>query len=886
MSKTDKLWEAIGGIDDSIVEECSGKRPRMTRIPWGTIASAACLCLVIGSLVVMRGLGLLSPATQPTEPTTVPVTSTQPPETTKETAPPIQTVPHNTLPTPELQMYNDLFSDPYGWYNAALRCEYATPEDISLLMLFYGGFEDESRDPTDEEWAQLKDIEGFNENYDLLRLPVRKMDTILTELFGISLADVKPEGFEGLTYLESTDCWYHMTTSIRYADFTARDVKPTLTGTKVYYDGGYKGNMVVTVTPNGASGYRILSNLPISAEEKTAMERISELFNESDSWYNRALMSQFAAPQKLQLREFFFNMEDVPKHELTAEEWAIFGEERVPEAYRMVRLERGMMNELLTRYFGVTVEQMASSAFEGLTYLESTDCWYFVKQGMYGDVVVHVHSLSELPDGRMQVNYTRGDLDGGSPIYSMVLQPDGDGYRILCNFRADDEMQALREEFDALFSGLSRYCFALSNWYDSPEKVWLRGLFETGFQGEHEPTDEEWVQLKNVQGFSENYDFFRLPVSKMNEVLMQYFGITLDQMDASAFDGLTYLESTDCWYYMATGAVGINGFRTQLVEYPPDGTIRVYYISNYKDGVGMVTLQPYGDGYRILSNIAADSGTQEPSTTPETTAAPTTEPVNIYCDLPEFIPATDLATLPANPVLSDLVTTGYTGSACWIDLSDNIMTPIFCLPSVTPFSPDAIAINREIAELYNPTLEQTRGCFEQKTSAIELKISYTATLNGDILSINITTVTDFDYNLHRDFSIDITTGRRLELPGQTEQLTKPIDMDSDLTQEIEKAWLERTGQELVWYTDDQYRGMRYYGHFEGYEVIFYPTESVTDMFASVTIGGYDFWHSDTFEIYAYRDGKFRTLLDAYDSGDISGDSVAAIYEIHKPFEKL
>ena len=768
MSKTDKLWQAIGDIDDSFVVEASAKRPKVLQGHWGLAASVACFCLVIASVVFMRGVGLLTPATQPTEPTTAPITSTQPPETTKETAPPVQTVPHNTLPLPEMQMYNDLFGDTSSWYNAALRCEYATPENIDLRMLFRNGFDDESRKGTDEEWAQLKDKEGFTEGLELFRLPVHKMNAILTELFGITVADVNPEGFEGMTYLESTDCWYYQSGKYRRVDFNALDVKPTLTGAKVYYEGGIAGDMVVTVTPNGADGYRILSNLPISAEEKTDMERVSELFNESGSWYNRALMSQFAAPQKLQLREFFQDLEGVPTHELTAEEWAIFGMEKVPEEYRMVRLKKSMMDELLTQYFGITVDQLASSAFEGMTYLESTDCWYLVTQGWSGDVIINIQSLSELPDGRIQVNYKRGDLDGGSPIYSMVLQPNGDGYRILCNFRADDEMQALREEFDALFGGLSRYCFALSNWYDSPEKVWLRGLFETGFQGEHEPTDAEWEQLKDVQGFNENYDFFRLPVSKMNDVLMEYFGITLDQMDASAFKGLTYLESTDCWYYMATGAVGINGFRTQSVEYPPDGTIRVYYISNYKDGVGVVTLQPYGNGYRILSNILSDSEQQEPTTEPETTAPVTTgEPLNVYCDLPMFVPATDPVTLPADPALSDLVTIGYTGSACWEDLDGNIETPIFCLPSVTPFSPDAIAINEEIAEHYNPTLEHTRECYEQKTSAIELEITYKASLNGDILTITITTVTDFDYNLYRTFSIDIATGQRLDSTAQS-----------------------------------------------------------------------------------------------------------------------
>ena len=907
MSKTDKLWQAIGDIDDSFVVEASAKRPKVLQGHWGLAASVACFCLVIASVVFMRGVGLLTPATQPTEPTTAPITSTQPPETTKETAPPIQTVPHNTLPTPELQMYNDLFSDPYGWYNAALRCEYATPEDISLLMLFYGGFEDESRDPTDEEWAQLKDIEGFNENYDLLRLPVRKMDTILTELFGISLADVKPEGFEGLTYLESTDCWYHMTTSIRYADFTARDVKPTLTGTKVYYDGGYKGNMVVTVTPNGSGGYRILSNLPMDAAEQERIDKITTLFGEEGSWYNLALTSQYGSAAELGLRYFFMNGFATESREATDQEWELLKNDTVVDLEEtLIRLPVEKMDAILMQYFGITVDQMNknSSAFAGMTYLEETKCWYLSTPATTSVRSFKVQSVTDFSDGTLQVNYiasSRPQVNVLEEVYILRLKSSGDGYQILCNMPADTTVPAdpvsyfsdrkswqncmilslfsrpeeaslsalferpidgesteptdlerqllpeLMERYDPLllfratkeqldevlrsvlnittdqlpagweqeftylpetgcyYKLVSRnygynvsvshvtenadgtvnvyydlsyslegapdqvvrlqphengyymlsnekyvdntgkteeqiametlftpynswYGKALISYYETPEKMSLRNFFDNGFEGESQkPTDEEWEQLKDMQGFNENYDFFRLPVSKMNDVLMEYFGITLDQMDASAFEGLTYLESTDCWYYMATGSRYVSGFVAQAVEHLPDGTIQVQYTVNYPEGLAVVTIKPYGDGYRILSNLPAD------------TTVPTTKP-----------------TMPETEVMQD----------------------------------------------------------------------------------------------------------------------------------IEKAWKKRTGEELEWYTDNLWVGMRYYGSYDGYEILFYPTESVTDMFAELTVGGCSFWHSDTFEIYAYRDGKFRTLLDAYDSGDISGDSVAAIYEIHKPFAKL
>ena len=44
MSKTDKLLEAIGDIDDSYVMEASRSRPRVLQGYWGLAASAACFC--------------------------------------------------------------------------------------------------------------------------------------------------------------------------------------------------------------------------------------------------------------------------------------------------------------------------------------------------------------------------------------------------------------------------------------------------------------------------------------------------------------------------------------------------------------------------------------------------------------------------------------------------------------------------------------------------------------------------------------------------------------------------------------------------------------------------------------------------------------------------
>jgi len=55
--------------------------------------------------------------------------------------------------------------------------------------------------------------------------------------------------------------------------------------------------------------------------------------------------------------------------------------------------------------------------------------------------------------------------------------------------------------------------------YESPRQLNLQSFFYCGFPGEMSATDAEWAQLKDVNGFKEEKDFFRLPKDKMNAVL-------------------------------------------------------------------------------------------------------------------------------------------------------------------------------------------------------------------------------------------------------------------------------------------------------------------------------------------------------------------------------
>lgn len=97
-------------------------------------------------------------------------------------------------------------------------------------------------------------------------------------------------------------------------------------------------------------------------------------------------------------------------------------------------------------------------------------------------------------------------------------------------------------------------------------------------------------------------DFNRLPKDKMNAELMRAFGITLEDLPDSAFEGLYYLDSTDCYYFFQTGMTSVPKHSPIFsVEHNDDGMVALTY--NIPGGTGKITLKPNGDDWLVLSNI-------------------------------------------------------------------------------------------------------------------------------------------------------------------------------------------------------------------------------------------------------------------------------------------
>ena len=121
----------------------------------------------------------------------------------------------------------------------------------------------------------------------------------------------------------------------------------------------------------------------------------------------------------------------------------------------------------------------------------------------------------------------------------------------------------------------------------------------------------------------------------------------------------------------------------------------------------------------------------------------------------------------------------------------------------------------------------------------------------------------------------------LEMPDEATKSTSPLSAQEK--SEIEKAWVAHTGYSFSWYSDDYLDGMRYYGKYNGYTVLFKPDVVVGEY--SAIFGNHLLTSQKEFSIYAYKDKVFHNFTDLSKDSIISDQDMEAIASVHEQYEK-
>lgn len=334
------------------------------------------------------------------------------------------------------------------------------------------------------------------------------------------------------------------------------------------------------------------------------MQRLLEYKNNFDV-YNFALATEYTSSADVNIRSLFPNGIKNESKNLTNQERELLKSWRGDYTNGIYRFPVEKINAALTEVFGITLDQTNRVGMDFMRYYEETDCYY--GSGYYIEHVdVNVQRVVEQNDGTFKVYYLRGfDAD---PYQEMVvtLKPAGDSYQIISNVYYSPMLGEMQHLLDRR-SVYPFYNDALYSFYTKPADVDLFYLFYNGFKDESQsPTEQELELLDGKLGQHwKEMDLIRLPVDKMDAVLTDLFGITLEETNGVGLSNFVYLEETDCYYHTVTGAslVDVTVVYTEILE---DGSIMVQYSAGYS-GNRMAKLMLTEDGiYRILSNVEID----------------------------------------------------------------------------------------------------------------------------------------------------------------------------------------------------------------------------------------------------------------------------------------
>ena len=362
-----------------------------------------------------------------------------------------------------------------------------------------------------------------------------------------------------------------------------------------------------------------------------------------DSWHAQALYAAFDDPRDIYLHNFFYGVKFQDEAPITQEERdtivAMSGREDC-SWMDGARFPVEKMNKTLQEVFGISLDDMHDGTLWAMHYLESTDSYYYFNSGSkhVGDICVI--GTKALDNGNMEVYYTRGyGLDPAEHGQRGVVtvKPVGDSYHILSNYYSEDGTwpdeetpkpvdpwlmipdqfpddlitdEANLAVYQYLFDSNDWYRHALCLGYDDPRKMSLhRFFYDSSIVWEHGITDEERTALVEQTGIEAfyGYEFYRLSAEKMDAVLKEIYGISLDEVHEGYFYSLYYLESTDSYYYFANGTAPVPKVYVLGIRILENGDRQVYYSHHGYTPVssieyGYMTIRSTETGYQVVSN--------------------------------------------------------------------------------------------------------------------------------------------------------------------------------------------------------------------------------------------------------------------------------------------
>lgn len=347
------------------------------------------------------------------------------------------------------------------------------------------------------------------------------------------------------------------------------------------------------------------------------------------SHYAQALLTSYDDPRDVDIPGLFeFGFVDEPP--VTDEERAEIVKQTGYEDYSWLdgyRLPIDKMDTVLQTVFGLTLDDM-NMVGGHLNYLESTNCYYRLGGGSWYVGKICIVGTKTLDNGNVEVYYTQGyksDPVEHSQRGVVTVKPVGDSYHILSNYYSEDgtwpgyqpseptEPDAIPDklstdpvflrQMQALFGTVKQNNYfnpALCSEYDDARYAKLAALLYAG-NDSYGPTIEEGEELMGY-GWDPEYDTYAFTTDEINDVVMEVFGITVWDMDESAWQYFWYTKCSGRYFLSYNLTLYFEDFQAIGFRTMDNGDKEVYYTGDFPAKFGVVTVKPVGNSYQIVSN--------------------------------------------------------------------------------------------------------------------------------------------------------------------------------------------------------------------------------------------------------------------------------------------
>lgn len=104
--------------------------------------------------------------------------------------------------------------------------------------------------------------------------------------------------------------------------------------------------------------------------------------------------------------------------------------------------------------------------------------------------------------------------------------------------------------------------------------------------------------------------------------------------------------------------------------------------------------------------------------------------------------------------------------------------------------------------------------------------------------------------------------------------------------QIEQA-LAKENSPIVgdWYSEENKNGVRYYGTYNGYDILFGYGELSLTAFSAVSAAGIAFVNPQSFQLLAHKDGQLYSLQSLYELGMLTREDIEKMHDIHVEYQK-